>query len=59
MLGLNVGELLAGDGIDLVNKGPLAELTVGLELIKNSDAYSQKLLYYWHREQRNSEAELD
>ena len=59
MLGLNVGELLAGDGVDLVNKGPLAELTVGLELIKNSDAYSQKLLYYWHREQRNSEAELD
>ncbi|MDR1763346.1 MAG: DUF4143 domain-containing protein, partial [Dysgonamonadaceae bacterium] len=43
----------------VVNKGSIAELYVGLELIKSSanDAFPQ--LYNWVREAKNSNAEVD
>jgi len=40
-----------------LNKGAIAELNVGLELIKSAN---QRIdLYFWHREFRNSQAEVD
>jgi uncharacterized protein len=43
----------------MVNKGNIAELFVGLELLKASSCYHQQDLYYWHRESLNSNAEVD
>lgn len=58
MLGLDLDSVFLNDDVDIVNKGAIAELFVGIELIKNSqDALSS--LYYWHRESKSSQAEVD
>ncbi len=59
IMGLNLGELLLDQDLALVNKGNIAELAVGLELIKTQDAYNKQYLYYWQRESKNSQAEVD
>lgn len=59
LLGLNLGEYLLGNDFDSINKGAIAELSVGLELIKNQSPTQQHLLYYWQREAKNSQAEVD
>ncbi len=59
LLGLNLSEFLIEDDFDLINKGSFAELFVGLELIGNSSPYTKEQLYYWHREARSSNAEVD
>ncbi|MBI5498806.1 MAG: ATP-binding protein [Deltaproteobacteria bacterium] len=59
MLGLDVPAFLAASDIDLVNKGSLAELFVGLELVANGPSHRRPGLYYWHREARASNAEVD
>jgi predicted AAA+ superfamily ATPase len=43
----------------VINKGNIAELYVGLELIKTADPYVPLSLYYWQRDSRNSQAEVD
>jgi hypothetical protein len=50
ILGLDVADLLLRDAVDVVNKGSIAELFVGLELLKTSDCYQKTSLYYWHRD---------
>jgi len=57
--GLNIQEVLFEEGFDPVNRGNIAELFVGLELLKASSCYHQQELYYWHREALNSNAEVD
>ena len=57
--GLNIAEILFTDQLSLINKGSLAELFVGLELLKSGSCYEQKYLYYWQREALNSSAEVD
>jgi predicted AAA+ superfamily ATPase len=59
ILGLDVASLLLKDDIEVINKGNIAELFVGLELLKSNDAYERTALYYWHREAKNSQAEVD
>lgn len=59
LLGLNISEVLFEDDFAMVNKGAIAELFVGLELIKSSTCYQQVDLYYWQREAINSNAEVD
>lgn len=59
ILGLDVGSLLLKDDIEVVNKENIAELFVGLELMKSNDCYERSALYYWHREAKNSQAEVD
>ncbi len=59
MLGLDLQEFLVAQDIDLINKGSLAEIFVGNELIKYFSQISQKDIYYWHRENRASNAEVD
>ena len=43
----------------LVNKGSVAELLSGLEIISYSDFHSKPEIYYWHREAKASCAEID
>jgi len=40
-------------------KGAVAEQFVGQELLAHHNPYSKPLLYYWAREAKNSNAELD
>ncbi len=57
--GLDVADLIALPPVDFINSGKLAEVLVGLELLKSSDAFTDRDLFYWHREAANSTAEVD
>jgi len=57
ILGLELSDLLLKSDFDSINKGSIAELFVGLELMKIS--YNRRELYYWQRESKNSHAEVD
>jgi uncharacterized protein len=59
ILGLDIASLLIEDNFKVINKGHIAELFVGLELLKNESSYNRKSLYYWQREAKNSQAEVD
>ncbi|MDR3217836.1 MAG: AAA family ATPase [Dysgonamonadaceae bacterium] len=57
MMQLDLSDLLLNNDFESINKGAIAELFTGLELLKSST--SRMELYYWHRETRNSQAEID
>lgn len=59
LLGLEISDVLFQDNFNLVNKGSIAELFAGLELVKSSSRFRQMQLYYWQREALNSNAEVD
>ena len=59
ILKLDISQLLTLDNLSVINKGNIAELSVGLELIKNQSTYEKTNLYYWQRESKNSQAEID
>ena len=59
LLGLNFSEVILSDDFQSINKGAIAELNVGLELIKSASCYQRQTLYYWHREAKSSNAEVD
>jgi hypothetical protein len=58
-LNLDLSELYLNTEISLVNKGVIAELYTGLELIKNQPNNQASKLYYWQREKKGSQAEVD
>lgn len=59
VLGLDLASYMSSPMADLINKGAFAELFVGLELVANENNYVHPELYYWHREARSSNAEVD
>jgi len=59
LLGLNIAELLLEDDFDVINKGFIAEQFTGLEILKSLSPYRQENLYYWLRDAKNSNAEID
>ena len=59
MLGLQLSGILLNDDFDVINKGNIAEMFAGLEIMKSASCYEQSQLYYWQREERNSRAEVD
>jgi predicted AAA+ superfamily ATPase len=56
---LPLSETVLGNDFESINKGSLAELFVGLELLKSVSCYEMHSLYYWHREAKSSNAEVD
>lgn len=52
-------EILAGEAAELVNKGALAEMAVGLEMQKYHNPNTRNELFYWVRTEKNSIAEVD
>ena len=65
-LGLNLpkserpaARLLSMTAADLVNKGEVAEMTVGLELLKYAEPSARHDLYYWCNLNRSANAEVD
>jgi predicted AAA+ superfamily ATPase len=59
LLKLDYRNMLPGTNLMQVNNGAIAELFVGLELIAYSDFRQHPALYYWHREAKSSNAEVD
>ena len=52
-------QILTASAADLVNKGPMAELVVGLEMLHHMSPNIRHDLYYWVRHAKNSQAEVD
>ena len=59
IMGLNISEILFSDRFEMINKGAIAEIFVGLELQKYDSCYRNDELYFWQREALNSNAEVD
>jgi predicted AAA+ superfamily ATPase len=59
LLGLQLSDILLNDDFDSINKGGIAEMFAGLELLKASSCYEQTRLFYWQREEKNARAEVD
>ena len=57
--GLQLSDILLAKDFTAINKGNLAEQYAGMELIKNSSPAIKPRLFYWHREKRGSNAEVD
>lgn len=58
-MGLDMSQFLVANDVDIVNKGSLTEVSIGLELVKCASPVMSPALHYWHRESRGSSAELD
>ena len=52
-------QILTASTTDLANKGPMAEMVVGLEMLHNMSPNIRRELYYWVRHAKNSQAEID
>lgn len=58
-LRLDIGQMITAENLEQINKGALAELFVGLELLKSAPGTNPAQLYYWQREKPGSSAEVD
>jgi len=58
-LKLNISKLFLGETLEQINKGAIVEMFVGLEIVKNMPCNIPAQLFYWQREQRGSQAEID
>jgi len=58
MVGSTIAELVHPK-FDPINKGALAEVYAGAALLANSDPLVLEKLFYWHRESKSSNAEVD
>ncbi len=59
ILGLNMADILFENETDVINKGAIAEQYAGLEILKAGSCYRPEPLYFWHREAKSSNAEVD
>jgi uncharacterized protein len=59
ILGLNIADILFENEADVINKGAIAEQYAGLEILKAGSSYRPEPLYFWHREAKSSNAEVD
>ncbi|WP_395043191.1 ATP-binding protein [Flavobacterium sp.] len=59
ILNLDISTITLEENLNLINKGAIAELFFGLEWLKYSNPLTQNHLYYWHRENKTGNAEVD
>lgn len=59
ILNLDISDMLLSNEFSIINKGNVAEQFVGLELLKIAPPNRREQLYYWHREAKSSNAEVD
>jgi len=59
LLDLDIGEIILHDEFNVINKGSIAEMFTGLEILKYQSPLKKTQLFYWHREAKNSNAEVD
>jgi len=58
-LNIKLSDPLLAKNVDMLNKGSMAEIFTGLEMIKYASPFVPAQLFYWHREKRGSSAEVD
>jgi uncharacterized protein len=56
---VDMAQHISADRQELVSKGAAAEIITGTELISYASPRKKEMLYYWHREDRKSNAEVD
>ncbi|MDR1342191.1 MAG: AAA family ATPase [Prevotellaceae bacterium] len=59
VLGLDMSQIFATNDFKAANRGAVAEIFVGLELLKNSSCYNPSSLYYWQRGKSKGDAQVD
>ncbi|MBU0488207.1 MAG: ATP-binding protein [Bacteroidetes bacterium] len=59
LLGLEISDVLFHDEFSFINKGAVAEISVGLELMKYLSTHKEPELFYWQREASSANAEVD
>lgn len=59
ILGLNLADYLLAKDFNAINKGSIAEVFVALELLTYQSLHQKSVPYYWHREAKSSNAEVD
>jgi predicted AAA+ superfamily ATPase len=59
VLGLETSSLLLSDDFKIVNRGAIAEMFVGLELLKSASCFDPKQLYCWAKEKSKGNAQVD
>lgn len=59
LLGLTSEQWILDTEKAFINKGAIAEAFVGQELLAYGNPRQKQSLYYWEREKRSSEAEID
>jgi hypothetical protein len=59
LLKLNMKDYIIAENLNQINKGKIAEQYAGIEMIKKQFINNRPELYYWHREKRGSNAEVD
>lgn len=66
LLNMTTGEIseltehiLTSNIVELVNKGPMAEMVAGLEFLHYRTPNIRHEMFYWQRQSKNSQAELD
>ena len=59
VLGLDMAQIFVTNDFKTINRGAIAELFVGLELVKGASCYNPNALYYWQREKSQSSAQVD
>lgn len=57
--GLDLAQWFLNPLVELVNKGPLVEAFVGQEILCYQTPHRKKDLFYWHKESKASQAEVD
>lgn len=59
MLGIPSKDILLSSDTNLVNKGALAEMFSGLEIVKYGDCFTKAEQYYWQQNSKTGNAEID
>ena len=59
ILGIDKSQILLTDEFKTINRGALAEIHTGLELVKNGGNHARRQLYCWSREKAQSSAQID
>ncbi len=57
--GTDLSEFILDDATKFINRGKLAEMFAGLELVNSESPLTDPRLFYWHREAKSSSAEVD
>jgi predicted AAA+ superfamily ATPase len=58
-LSLSFDKFLSNNDFTTVNRGYIAEIFAGLEIQKYQDCHNRVALYYWQREEKSGNAEVD
>ncbi|MDR0305453.1 MAG: DUF4143 domain-containing protein [Chitinispirillales bacterium] len=58
-LNFNASQIITAEDFKTINMGSLVEMFTGLEILKASSCYMPYQLYCWHREKKQSNAQVD